>query len=171
MKIIQILKNYREFAQSLRTLRAHCDIPCGIYDPHAAQIAALTVVRMNQLINDLPKPAATSGKEFETYVHKLLRYTETKEKHAELCKAEIRIIWGDFFKPEHLKDSPELHQVTWDIMKLASKNRQEIDLKVSEDLLAKVQQFAEIFWKAKGVKTKKQPSNQAAKGELVYPVA
>ena len=30
--------------------KAHCDVPCGIYDPIVAQINALTVVRMMDLM-------------------------------------------------------------------------------------------------------------------------
>ena len=36
-----------------RTAHAHCDIPCGIYDPHEAEIAAETVEKMVSLLNDL----------------------------------------------------------------------------------------------------------------------
>ena len=55
-------------------------------------------------------------------------------------------------------------------MKLASKARQEISLPVAQDLLAKTQQIAELFWKSKGVETRKQPSLQKSGGELIYPV-
>jgi nickel superoxide dismutase len=155
-----------------REVHAHCDIPCGIYDPHAAQIAALSVVRMNQLIADLPKPATgADDKARETFVHQMSRYVKVKEDHAEICKHELRVLWGDYFKPDHLKQFPDLHQVFWDAMKLASKTRTEVNLDAANQLLAKVQQITEMFWKSKGVETRKQPSNQNAKGELVYPIA
>src|ERR1035438_4355249 len=78
-------------------IHAHCDIPCGLYDPHAAQFAALTVIRMNQLIQELPKPGTTppTPAERDTYVHQLSRYTAIKEKHAEVVKSEVRVIWGE----------------------------------------------------------------------------
>src|SRR5450631_3536248 len=80
---------------------AHCDIPCGIYDPHAAQIAALSIIRMNQLIQDLPNSTPEmSAKDRETYMHQLSRYVKIKEDSAEACKHELRILWGDFFKPD-----------------------------------------------------------------------
>jgi nickel superoxide dismutase len=144
------------------TVHAHCDIPCGIYDPHLAHIGALSVIRMNQLIGDL------SGTELADR-HKLIRYTAVKEEHAELVKREVRIIWGDYFKPEHAEKYPELHGLVWDIMKLGSTVRQNVDMAAAEQLLGKVQRFAEIFWESKGVATKKQPSNQAAGGEYVVP--
>jgi nickel superoxide dismutase len=145
-----------------RTAEAHCDIPCGIYDPNLMQIAALTVVRMNQLIDALGDDAAKTKAN-------LSRYLLVKEEHAELAKREARIIWGDYFKPEHLEKHKDLHQVTWDIMKLGGKNRQEINMQAAQDLLAATHRFAEIFWDTKGVATKKQPSNQAVGGELVVP--
>jgi nickel superoxide dismutase len=146
---------------------AHCDIPCGIYDPHLAQLAALTVVRMNQLINDLQPPQAMEKGERDKYMHALVRYTDVKEEHAELVKHEVRIIRGDFFKPEN---SPEnLGQLVDGIMKTASKARQNIDMEAAQELLSLTNQFAEAFWKAKNIESKKQPSNQAAGGEYVVP--
>ncbi len=151
---------------------AHCDIPCGIYDPHLAQLAALTVVRMNQLINDLQPPAMGAGgppakDERDKYMHALVRYTKVKEEHAELVKHEVRIIRGDFFKPDN---SPEgLGELVDGIMKTASKARQNIDVEAAQQLLALTNQFAAAFWKAKNIESKKQSSNQAAGGEYVIP--
>jgi len=145
---------------------AHCDIPCGIYDPHYALVAALSVVRMNQLIAALEAPAMEKAAR-DNYMHALARYTATKDEHAELVKHEVRIIRGDFFKPDN---SPEnLGQLVDGIMKTASKARQNIDADAANELLELVNQFAEAFWKAKGVETKRQPSNQAAGGEYVVP--
>lgn len=170
MSVVESFRKLSAFIRAPRVVYAHCDIPCGIYDPHAAQIAALSVVRMNQLIQELPKPGPnTSPAERDTYVHQLSRYTKVKEDHAEICKHEIRVIWGDYFTPDHAKQHPDIHNLAWEIMKLAGKCRQEIGLENAEKLLAKVQQFAELFWQTKGVKTKKMPSNQKSKGELVYP--
>ena len=152
------------------TVHAHCDIPCGIYDPHLAQVAAQTVIRMNQLINDLAAPASGSGKEeWDKYTNSLSRYIAVKEEHAELLKKEVRIIWGDYFKPEHLEKHPDLHSTVWNIMKLGSKVRQEVNLQAAQDLLAQVQKFAEIFWATKGATVHRQPSRQTVGGESVYP--
>jgi len=155
-----------------RHVHAHCDIPCGIYDPHAAQIDVLTMIRMTQLIGELPKPGPqTSPEERDVYVHKLSRYTHVKEVHAEHCKQELRVIWGDYFTPDHLKQFPELHGLFWEAMKLASKARQDVSLQVAQELLTKVQQIGEIFWKTKGATVHRQPSLQKSGGELLYPSA
>ncbi len=145
---------------------AHCDVPCGIYDPHLAQIGALTVVRMNQLIDGLEPPAMDKAAR-DKYMHAIVRYTHVKEEHAELVKHEVRVIRGDFFKPENSPDN--LMQIVEGIMKTASKARQNIDMEAANQLLDLVNQFAEAFWKAKGVATKKASSNQAAGGEFVVP--
>jgi nickel superoxide dismutase len=149
---------------------AHCDIPCGIYDPHLMQVAALTVVRMNQLIDALELPAEGKSKADQAKYHNSLsRYITVKEEHSELVKREVRIIWGDYFKPEHLEKYPDLHDVVWGILKLAGKTRQEANLQFAQDLLAQTQKFAEMFWDSKGTKTKRVPSGQAMGGELVVP--
>jgi nickel superoxide dismutase len=145
---------------------AHCDIPCGIYDPHYALVAALSVVRMNQLIAALEPPAMEKAAR-DNYMHALARYTATKEQHAELVKHEVRIIVGDFFKADNTP--PDLFDLVNSIMKTASKARQNIDADAANELLDLVNRFAEAFWKAKGVETKRQPSNQAAGGEYVVP--
>ena len=145
---------------------AHCDIPCGIYDPHLAQVAALTVIRMNQLIEAAEPPAMEKAAR-DAYMHKLARYTATKDQHAELVKHEVRIIRGDFFKPDNSPDN--LPQIVEGIMKTASKARQNIDMDAANELLELVNQFAEAFWKAKNVATKRASSNQAAGGEFVVP--
>jgi nickel superoxide dismutase len=150
---------------------AHCDIPCGIYDPHLAQIAALTCVRMNQLIADLSPPDSNDKAAWDTYANSFSRYITVKEEHAELAKHEVRIIWGDYIKPEHLDAHKDLNATVFNIMKLGSKVRQNVDLKAAEDLLAEVQKFAEVFWATKDAKTARQPSRQAVGGEIVVPTA
>ena len=166
----RVLESFDRVA-SPSVAHAHCDIPCGIYDPHAAQIAALTVIRMVQLIQGLQKPAdGASKEEWDIYTAQISRYTAVKEEHAKLCEHEIVILWTDYFKPDHLAQNPNLHDVVWKTAKLTSTVKQQINMDASQQLLAGVQQIAEIFWSTKGVKTKQQPSNQGqVGGEIVYP--
>jgi nickel superoxide dismutase len=153
-----------------RAVYAHCDIPCGIYDPHEAQIAALTVIRMDQLIGELAMPAMDAKPEERAlYASKLARYTAVKESHSERLKNEVRVIWGDFFTPDHAKQFPQVHELTWKILKQASKTRQGTNIADAQELLKLTQEFAETFWAAKGVKSKRVPSNQKPGGELVVP--
>src|SRR3989449_8859129 len=149
---------------------AHCDIPCGIYDPHHAQLAAHTVIRMNLLINDLKKPASGSKpEEIQEYANKLARYIATKEQHAEIAKSEIRILWGDYFKPKHVQQFPQLHDLVWKSMKGASKARQEINMQAAEDLLKQVNDIAEIFWKTKGKDVVRAKAAFPTEREIVLP--
>ncbi len=126
------------------TVHAHCDIPCGIYDPHQAELAARTVARMVELIGQIPAGSTEMADR-----QKFVRCVETKEQHAEIVKREITILWGDYFKPEHLERYPDLHERTWKILKLASKNKQNIDAQAAADLEQAVKEYADIFWSTK----------------------
>ena len=154
-----------------RPVEAHCDIPCGIYDPHEAQIAALTVLRMDQLIAEAVMPPMDAKPEDRSgYVSRLARYTAVKEQHAERVKHEIRVIWGDYVTPDHAKQHPQLADLTWKILKQASKARQSTALADAQELVKLVQEFAEIFWLTKGAKTRRQASLQKSGGEIVVPL-
>ena len=147
---------------------AHCDIPCGIYDPYHAQLAAHTVIRMVNLIDDLKISSMDAPiEERKRFISQISRHTATKEEHAEMVKKEVRIIWGDYFKPEHLQQHPELHELAWKIMKLASKARQEVNMDAAKELLEDLHKFAEIFWKTKGKSTMKVPAPSPLGGEIV----
>jgi nickel superoxide dismutase len=146
---------------------AHCDIPCGIYDPHQSQVAVLTVIRMIDLMNDLVK-----GEQKDTlaFHNSLTRYVLVKEEHAELCKREVRVIFGDFIKKEHVDKYPELPTLVHKIMQLGSKVRQTAGRDSAMELLAAVNRFAEIFWEIKGIPTKKVKAPYKPEEEVVLPV-
>ncbi len=146
--------------------KAHCDVPCGIYDPIIAQIAALTVVRMVDLMADLAK---TASPETLAYQNTVARHIAVKEEHAEKVKQEIRVIWGDYIKPQHIEKYPELHGLVHKIMQLGSKARQTADRETAVQLVEAVNQFAQIFWETKGVATKRAKAPYAPGLELVYP--
>jgi nickel superoxide dismutase len=146
---------------------AHCDIPCGIYDPHQSQVAALTVIRMIDLMNDLVK-----GEQKDTlaFHNSLTRYVLIKEEHAELCKREVRVIFGDFIKKEHVEKYPELPTLFHKIMQLGSKVRQSPARESALELLGAVNRFAEIFWEIKGIAVKKVKAPYKPEEEMVLPV-
>ncbi len=127
-----------------RPVFAHCDIPCGIYDPHTAQLASQTVLKMVQKINELPKenPTVTDRNNF-------VRMVKVKEEHAELCKREVLILWTDYFKPEHLEKFPDLHDLVWKTTKLCSDNKRAVDEAKAQELVASVDKIADIFHQTK----------------------
>jgi nickel superoxide dismutase len=149
-----------------KTAGAHCDIPCGIYDPIKAQIAALSVVRMLDLMHDLFDNHEDRGVEF---FNTMSRLVAIKEEHAEECKREIRVIWGDYIKAKHLEEFPQLSGLVHKIMELGSKSRQSTDRQTGLALVEAVNEFAEIFWKTKGLTTKKAKAPYAPGLEMVYP--
>jgi nickel superoxide dismutase len=149
---------------NLKEVKAHCDVPCGIYDPSAAQIAALSVIRMIDLMN-----AADKSDEL-AYHNDMARYVAVKETEAIKCKNEIAIIWGDFIKPPHLAVNPDIHTVAHNIMMLGGAAKQHASREKAMELLAEVNKFAEIFWKIKGVETKVAKSPYAPNEDVVYPV-
>ncbi|HUQ84700.1 MAG TPA: superoxide dismutase, Ni [Candidatus Limnocylindrales bacterium] len=122
------------------TAYAHCDIPCGIYDPHAAQTAAATVLKMVQKIKELPKDELWGDAD-----NNWIRMVWTKEEHARKCKEEILVLWTDYFKPEHLKKFPDLHDTFWKAAKLCSKNKQTVSIENAEELVKAVDHIANIF--------------------------
>ena len=123
---------------------AHCDIPCGIYDPTPAAIAADTVAKMVEKIGQLPQnPTDTATR------NSFVRMVTVKEQHAEICKKELQVLWSDYFKPEHLEKYPKLHDLFWKALKLASKNKQNVDAVAATELQAAVKEISDMFWATK----------------------
>jgi nickel superoxide dismutase len=138
-----------------REVEAHCDIPCGIYDPISAKIAAQTVLKMVMRIQALQPPSAdSSAEQLGTYSNTLGRYVTVKEEHAQLCKKELLILWSDYFKPEHLEKYPELHSTYWDAAKLCSTNKQQVNSDAAKQLVEAVDKLAGIYWATKNVSYK-----------------
>lgn len=129
---------------------AHCDIPCGIYEPTPAKIAAKTVYRMILQLKEihLPKDWSDQNQVLE-YLNAINRRIKVKEEHAEICKHELRILWGDFFKEEHLQKYPQLHNLFWQAMKLASKVKQSLDEESAKKLCQTIDEIAKIFYEIK----------------------
>jgi nickel superoxide dismutase len=121
---------------------AHCDIPCGIYDPHGAVLAAQTVAKMVDLMGALDGNSPADRNKF-------VRCVAVKEQHAELVKHEVQVIWSDYFKPEHLAANPDLHTKVWNLLKLAGTNKQNVDAEAAAQLQVAVKEFADIFWSTK----------------------
>lgn len=164
--IYQILKQLDQKVH-IETASAHCDIPCGIYDPIVAQISALTVVRMIDLMTDFDTKTPEKNKD---YMNSMSRYVAVKEEHAERAKAEIRVIWGDYLKAQHLEKYPDTHALVHKIMQLGSKVRQTTDREQATQLVEAINEFAQVFWETKSIATKRAKAPYAPALELVYPV-
>lgn len=134
---------------------AHCDIPCGIYDPTPAQIAAHTVLRMTQLLGE------------KDSMHDVARITHVKEEHGGKVEEELGTLENDYFKPEHHEKFPELEGLLKEAVKLSIETRQQINLEKAQSLVEKVLFIAEIFYKTKNVKPVRVPSVYPTKGEIV----
>ena len=134
----------------IHTVDAHCDIPCGIYDPIGAKIAAQTVLKMVVRIEALEAPGA-SASEQAAHANTLSRYVTVKEEHAQLAKQELDILWHDYFRPEHVEQHPDLHTTFWNAAKLAGQNKQSVNRDAAQQLVDAVDSIAETFWATKGV--------------------
>ena len=139
----------------IEPLYAHCDVPCGIYDPHLAALAAKTVHTMNKKLTDLPMPGPqASVQEQLEHRNTIVRMVQTKEAHAQICKQELLILWADYFKLEHLSLVPDLHETFWKAAKLCSYNKQHVDLAKSQELMDVVARISQIFQQAEAAKKK-----------------
>jgi len=134
---------------------AHCDIPCGIYDPNAAQQGAHTVIRMTQLLGEKTSP------------HDIARLTHVKEEHGERVEDELGTLENDYFKDEHYQEFKELKELIAAAVKLSVKVRQTVDMESAEELLEKVLQISEIFYKTKKLEPVRVKSPYPTEREIV----
>ena len=115
------------------TIHAHCDLPCGVYDPAQARIEAQSVKACQE------KYAASDDDVFKQ------RAVLIKEERADLVKHHLWVLWTDYFKPEHLAAHPELHQLFWDATKSAGANKKSLDPADGQKLIDLVDQIADVF--------------------------
>jgi nickel superoxide dismutase len=118
-------------------VRAHCDLPCGVYDPAQARIEAESVKNCITKFND------SSDEVFKT------RATFIKEERADLVKHHLWDLWTDYFKPEHLEAHPQLHDLFWKATKTAGEAKKSNDPAVADRLLDSIKEIDTIFWATK----------------------
>jgi len=145
--------------------QAHCDIPCGIYDPAVAQISALTVIRMVDLIAELEQKGDLGVADQA----RLGRLVGEKEAHAVRAKEEVRIIWGDYFKQPQFDQVAGVNELVHKIMMQGSTCKQGVDRDAAVEFLNLINQFAEGFWKTKGVETFTATCPYPPAEQVVYP--
>lgn len=127
------------------TVSAHCDGPCGVYDPAQARVHAEAVLSMTKKIVALSESGDTSLAAQNT----LSRYIAIKEEEAHATKTDLLVLWTDFFKPAHLAQFPDLHETFWMATKQCSKCKTTVDVAAAEELMEMVQKVHNMFWTAK----------------------
>ena len=135
---------------ALETAEAHCDAPCGVYDPAQTRVEAESVLQLTKKILDLKHPEGDDAKAHAAYQNTLTRFIAIKEERADLAKHHLLVLWTDYFKPAHLEKYPDLHELFWKTAKLCSAVKQEISLEHAEELMENIKRVHEIFWETKG---------------------
>ncbi len=129
---------------------AHCDGPCGVYDPASARIAGEAVQSMTTKMLGLECPSNEDGEAMAAYLNTMSRYAAIKEQEAQLCKDELLILWTDFFKPMHLENHPNLHTTFWNAAKLCSACKVEVSAVHAQELMDAIEHIHHLFWTVKG---------------------
>jgi nickel superoxide dismutase len=137
MTIVARLLSLADRWRAPETIRAHCDLPCGVYDPAQARIEAESVKGIMEKFN------ASDDSVFKT------RAVVIKEQRAELVKHHLWVLWTDYFGPDHLRRYPNLHELFWEATKTAGEAKRSTDPAVADDLLAKIAEIDRIFWETK----------------------
>ena len=137
---MRILPRLLQLADRVRpplTASAHCDLPCGVYDPAQARIEAESVQKI------IEKYHNTADEAFRQ------RCLFIKEERANLVKHHLWVLWTDYFKPPHLEQFPELHDLFWRATKAAGEAKQTTDPADAQRLLDLIDEIAVIFAKTK----------------------
>jgi nickel superoxide dismutase len=137
MRIIDRVLTLADRVTAPQALHAHCDLPCGVYDPAQARIEAQSVKATQEKFN------ASDDETFK------IRATLIKEERADLVKHHLWVLWTDYFKPEHVEKYPQLHDLFWKATKTAGETKKTNDEAVGQRLLDEIDQIAEIFWATK----------------------
>jgi nickel superoxide dismutase len=116
---------------------AHCDLPCGVYDPAQARIEAESIRAIVEKYN------ASDDQYFRD------RATLIKEQRAEEVNHHLDVLWYQYFQPAHLEQYPQLHELFWKTKKLTSQVKRTNDIAVADQLLAGIKEISDIFWATK----------------------
>jgi nickel superoxide dismutase len=128
---------FEAFLKPRRTVHAHCDLPCGIYDPAQARIEAESVKACQEKYQGSDDPIFKD------------RAISIKEQRANLVKEHLWVLWTDYFKPEHLENYPQLHELFWNATKEAGDAKRSEDPAQGQKLLDAVDELSKIFWETK----------------------
>ena len=123
----------------VQTAYAHCDLPCGVYDPAQARIEAESIFNILKKYNEVDDLQKT-------------RAIIIKEQRAELVKHHLWVLWTDYFKPEHLEKFPNLHDLFWRATKAAGQTKRSVDLADGQKLLDLIAEIDDVFKQTKAAK-------------------
>ena len=128
-----------------RVVHAHCDLPCGVYDPAQARVEAESVkaIQTRYADADTFKMASETAEDYRT------RAIAIKEARADLVKDHLWILWTDYFKPEHVEKYPQLHELFWNATKEAGLAKKSVDPEQGQKLLDAIDEIGKIVWETK----------------------
>lgn len=141
MSLVAQLANLLDRGPAPRTVRAHCDIPCGVYDPEQARIEAESCYKIIQKYQESDDPLFRD------------RCVIVKEERAQLAKHHLYVLWSDHFKPEHLDQFPNLHETFWKATKQCSLVKRSLDPDVAQKLLDMIDEIDEMWKKTGGLES------------------
>ena len=137
MRIVDQLMSIADRIAPPPTALAHCDLPCGVYDPAQARIEAESVKACMEKFN---------GSDDAVFKE---RAVVIKEERADLVKHHLWVLWTDYFKPEHLEKHPGLHDLFWTATKAAGEAKKTTDVAVAQRLLDSIAEIDSVFWATK----------------------
>lgn len=132
-------------ARPSRTGYAHCDLPCGVYDPAQARIEAESVKAIQERYQKAGemKSAAETAEDYKA------RCLSIKEQRADMVKEHLWVLWTDYFKPPHVEKYPQLHELFWNATKEAGLAKKSQDPAQGQKLLDLIAEIDKIFWETK----------------------
>jgi nickel superoxide dismutase len=137
MRIAYRLMAVADLVKPPTRAHAHCDLPCGVYDPAQARIEAESVKAI------MEKYHGSNDADFKT------RCLTIKEERADLVKHHLWVLWTDYFKPDHLAKYPQLHELFWKATKSAGDSKKTTEVAVGQRLLDEIAEIDKIFWETK----------------------
>jgi nickel superoxide dismutase len=120
----------------IKPVHAHCDLPCGVYDPAQARIEAQSVLEIMKKYDEQSQ-------------ENKWRAVMIKEQRADLVKHHLWVLWTDYFKPEHLEKYPDLHDMFWKATKQAGQCKKTTDPAEAQKLLDMIDDIATVFAETK----------------------
>lgn len=130
---------------ALPIAHAHCDVPCGVYEPDSMTWAAETCLKLTEKLLGLEPPKPNDKQALLEYHNTVARAVAVKEDYAQICKKEMLVLWTDYFKPEHTGKWPELHDKVWKATKQCSVVKRSVSVDECKKLQTMVAEIADIF--------------------------